>query len=282
MKPGKCPIEQKRFEAYNYWIQNFPKLTWRGASLLSYFESLISKGALYKPKLTFDSVSVTSFNDYLYVSTYKKGLKTYQVKTRTFTSVCLDSKQLRVQCKWTLSSLEVVSLVWANFTFMNNVSYYNIQFNMSSLLPIGVSFSNGFDVIFIYKIFMFVYIMSISFRTVVKDKNGLNMFQYFWYTPWYVDRRVEMFDFNTNTKLSLDQGALYIFSDVNQLKKSTGVLIDGFKNSVITSRRRRRDASLTSSQCDTVCDRLLNPKSILVSSSKANDKFSSCVSQCNQ
>lgn len=163
MKPGKCPIEQKRFEAYNYWIQNYPKLTWRGASLLSYLESLISKGTLYKPKLTFDSVSVSSFNDYLYVSTYKKGLKSYQVKTRTFTSVCLDSKQLRVQCKWTLSTLEVVSLVWANFTFMNNVSYYNIQFNMSSLLPIGVSFSNGFDFIFN----MIVYIIFIHLSCVL-------------------------------------------------------------------------------------------------------------------
>lgn len=138
----KCPKELQRFYLLSIWSGEAPNVTFTQRSLISFFDSIIKEAKSYKPKITFGTVSLSSYGNITSLMSYKNGWSMYNGTESKFNKTCFSSNQLKIDCFWEFSHNESnpMSLMKVDFEFIFDKSLsYNLSVNVPSLLDTSSS-----------------------------------------------------------------------------------------------------------------------------------------------
>lgn len=131
-----CPVEKQRFFALIDWRQKYPWSVWRGPSLKSFYDGLISQARAYKSKFE-SSKSVLqirdneiSINNVLNEESTMIYFTT-GIFSNSITLNCLNNSRVKIDCTLSNRPNETngyfISLV--NFTFYGSEALNNLAFN---------------------------------------------------------------------------------------------------------------------------------------------------------
>lgn len=105
-------------------------------------------------------------------------------------------------------------------------------------------------------------------RKIVKDSNGTNIYQIV-----SIRNGINLYDFNTNSKVTIMSSYLNVMCPVELLKNANGVLINGLDGNLSRKKRQIRE----NNKCEIVCKRLMK----VAFESKLNREFERCLNDCN-
>lgn len=69
----KCPIEQQRFLAMDYWVRSFPNMKWRGSTLTAFLDQMMRNASSYKPNFLFSEKSINIESGVFFVDSFKEN-----------------------------------------------------------------------------------------------------------------------------------------------------------------------------------------------------------------
>ena len=105
-------------------------------------------------------------------------------------------------------------------------------------------------------------------RKIVKDSNGTNIYQIV-----SIRNGINLYDFNTNSKVTIMSSYLNVMCPIELLKNANGVLINGLDENFSRKKRDIRQQN----NCEIVCKRL----KMTVFESKLNRVFEKCLNDCH-
>ena len=157
LKKVTGPIEEKRFCALTLWATNYPDFVWK-KDVTSHIDSILNAAKTFKPKLEFIYTDMNTYS-YLNIIAVKStnlvgNYSSKIINDEKLVDLCLDSKTLRIDCEWSLTSDGRLLWDWANFTYkFDESTSRTIRVKMSnykeSPFELDKSISNEF-VMFIY------------------------------------------------------------------------------------------------------------------------------------
>lgn len=151
-----CPVEQRRFSAYDTWINYYPKLSWPANSNLSvYFDAIITNASslVSKSKSKFKQVYFSIAGHTFEIYSNDKGrnfLNEKASKSSGFT--CLDSNDLTIKClpKLVNNSDSYFASIDISFSFPKGSTPSSLSFSFKKFNT--SEFGNGLVVINIFSI----------------------------------------------------------------------------------------------------------------------------------
>lgn len=250
---GNCSIEWKRYYALQVWGIDFYQLKWTGQSLATYLDRLVSRAAAFKPKVLYELTTALFMGEFSF-RTFRNGTLRYLPPPRSnyIDMVCLNSTYLRIDCSWRAGN----KLTWVNFTFRVNVTRkivaplsLNISLDSWNQYAWHRFFNGLVNMIIKISDFKLIYFFYVK-RSIAKDQKGRNLFQLFAYEKTYLETMgyhqtyMDIYEFNTNTHMTIYSDGLMFLAPQTLLLDSTGIFIDGYTdldNIEVARRRRKRE-----------------------------------------
>lgn len=132
-----CPVEKQRFFALIDWRQKYPWSVWRGPSLKSFYDGLISQARAYVSKFESSKSALqirdseVSINNVLNEESTMIYFATGIFSNNSITLNCLNNSRVKIDCMLSNRPNEAnsyfISLV--NFTFYGSEALNNLAFN---------------------------------------------------------------------------------------------------------------------------------------------------------